>query len=129
MPFHLPNNPGSAAVYVHLVVAGQPVDDTPLTRTEQASIDMLFQHPNHYFLSMGNIKGACFMALDASINDAFKVSNDPTIQGWHSSMCIIDILDQLSRIYGQPTSAVFKTNNAILHSPYLAADAPEVLFH
>ncbi len=77
---------------------------------------------------MHNIKRACFTALDASINDAFKVSNDPTIQGWHTSMQVINILDQLSTIYGQPTPAILKTNNAVFCSPYLAADAPEVFF-
>jgi hypothetical protein len=64
---------------------------------------------------MHNIERACFTALDASINDAFKVSNDPAIQGWHSNMRIINILDQLSTIYGQPTQAVLnlEMDNAI----------------
>jgi hypothetical protein len=70
----------------------------------------------------------CFIALNASINDAFKVSNDPNIQGWHAGMHVIDILDQLSTIYGQPTLAILGTNNAVFCSPYLAADAHEVLF-
>jgi hypothetical protein len=95
---------------------------------EQASIDTHFAHAKHYYLLMHNIKRACFTALDASINDAFKVSNDPTIQGWHTSMQVINILDQLSTIYGQPTPAILKTNNAVFCSPYLAADAPEVFF-
>jgi hypothetical protein len=38
-PFHLPNNPGNAAVYICPVVAAQPVDTTPMTRMEQATID------------------------------------------------------------------------------------------
>jgi hypothetical protein len=93
-PFCLPNNPGNTVVYVCPVVAGQPVDTTPLTRMEQAAINMQFTRAKHYFLSMHNIERACFTALDASINDTFKVSNDPTIQGWHASMRVIDILDQ-----------------------------------
>ncbi len=56
MPFCLPNNPGDAAVYVHPVVTGQPVDTNLLTRTEQATIDMQFGCAKHYFLSMHNIK-------------------------------------------------------------------------
>ena len=32
--FHLPTNPGAAAVYVRARVTGQPVDNTPLSRTE-----------------------------------------------------------------------------------------------
>jgi hypothetical protein len=125
MSFHLPNNPGNAAIYVHLV---QPVNATPLTRTEQASINTQFTRAKHNFLSMHNIERVCFTALNASINDAFKVSNDPTIQGLHAGMHVINILDQLSRIYGQPTPAILETNNAVFCSPYLAADTPEVLF-
>jgi hypothetical protein len=103
IPFRLPTNPGAAAIYVQAVVTGQPVNNAPLSRTEQASIDTLFNHRKHYFLLMQNIKHACFMALDSSSNDAFKVSNDPTVQGWHAGMRVINILDQLSLIYGQPT--------------------------
>ncbi len=44
-------------------------------------------------------------------------------------MRVIDILDQLSATYGHPTSAILAMNDAAFHSPYLAADAPEVLFH
>ena len=79
VPFCLPTNPGAAAVYVRARVIGQPVHNTPLSRTEQASIDTLFNRRKHYFLSMQNIERACFMALDPSINDAFKVSNDPNV--------------------------------------------------
>jgi hypothetical protein len=77
---------------------------------------------------MHSIKRVCFTALDASVNDAFKVSNDPTIQGWHAGIRIINILGQLSTIYGQPMPAVLETNDAVFHSPYLAVDAPKVLF-
>jgi hypothetical protein len=127
-PFCLPNDPGNAAIYVRPVVAGQPVNATPLTRTEQASINTHFTCEKYYFLLVRNIKRACFAALNASFNDAFKVSNDHTIQGWHAGMRVINILDQLSTIYGQPTHAVLGTNNTVFCSPYLAANAPEVLF-
>jgi hypothetical protein len=128
IPFRLPTNPGAAAVYVWAIVTGQPVNNAPLSRTEQASIDTLFNRRKHYFLSMQNIERACFTALDSSINDAFKVSNDPTVQGWHAGMRVIDILDQLSIIYGQPTPAALEANDHIFRSPTSAADAPEVLF-
>jgi hypothetical protein len=121
------NNPRDAAISIHPVVAGQPVDTTPLTRTEQATIDLRFARAKHYFLLMHNIERVCFTALDASINDAFKVSNDPAIQGWHAGMRIIDVLDQLSMIYSQPTLSILETNDAIFCSPYLATDAPKVL--
>jgi hypothetical protein len=109
-------------------VTGQPVDNTPLSRTEQASIDTVFNCRKHYFLSMQNIERACFTALDASINDAFKVSNDPNVRGWHAGMRVIDILDQLSSTYGQSTPSALEANDNIFRSPTLAADAPEVLF-
>jgi hypothetical protein len=50
---------------------------------EQATINTCFVHEKHYFMLMRNIKRACFTTLDASVNNAFKVSNDPAIQGWH----------------------------------------------
>jgi hypothetical protein len=77
---------------------------------------------------MHNIKRVCFIAPDARINDAFKVSNDPAIQGWHTGMHVIDILDQLSTIYCQPTPAILETNDAVFRSPYTATNVPEVLF-
>jgi hypothetical protein len=43
-------------------------------------------------------------------------------------MQVINILDQLSRIYDQPTMAVLETNNTVFRSPYPDANAPEVLF-
>jgi hypothetical protein len=129
VPFHLPTNPGAAAIYVRARAMGQPVDNTPLWRMEQASIDTLFNRRKHYFLSMQNIKCPCFTAIDASIKDAFKVSNDPNVQGWYAGMRVIDILDQLSLTYGQPTPPALESNDHIFQtSPTSAANAPEVLF-
>jgi hypothetical protein len=127
-PFRLPTNPGAAVVYVRSQIPGQPVNNAPLSRTEQASIESLFNHHKHYYLSMQNIKRACFTALDASINDAFKVLNDPNVRRWHAGMRVINILDQLSTTYGQPAPAVLEANNHIFRSPTSAANAPEVLF-
>jgi hypothetical protein len=62
---------------------------------------------------MRNIKRACFAALDASINDAFKVSNDPTIQEWHAGMSVIFILNQLSELYSQPTRAILEMKDTV----------------
>jgi hypothetical protein len=128
IPFRLPTNLGVAAVHVQSQVPGQPVNNAPLTRTEQASINSLFNQCKHYFLLMQSINRACFTALNASINDAFKVSNDPNMQGWHTGMRLLDILDQLSTTYGQPTPVVLEANDYIFLSPTLAADAPKILF-
>jgi hypothetical protein len=126
-PFCLPTNPGAAAVYVCSQLPGQPVNNAPLSRTEQASIESLFNHRKHYYLSMQNIERVHFTALDTSINNAFKVSNDPNVCRWHAGMRVIDILDQLSATYGQPTPAVLKVNDHIIRSPTSAANAPKVL--
>ena len=40
---------------------------------------------------------------------------------------MIDILDQLSLIYEQPTTTALEANDHIFQSPTSAADAPEVL--
>jgi hypothetical protein len=78
-PFRLPTNPGATATYIRSQTPGQPVNNAPLTRTEQASIDSLFNCRIAYFLSMQNIKRVCFTALDVSVNNAFKVSNNPAV--------------------------------------------------
>jgi hypothetical protein len=80
-PFRLPTNLRATVIYVCNQLSGQPVNNAPLTRTEQASIDSLFNRRKAYFLLMQNIKRACFTALNSSVNDAFKVSNNPTVQG------------------------------------------------
>jgi hypothetical protein len=82
-PCCLPTNMGAVAVYVSSQIPGQPVNNAPLSRMEQASIESLFNRRKHYYLSMQNIKHACFTALNISINNAFKVSNDPNVHGWH----------------------------------------------
>jgi hypothetical protein len=43
-------------------------------------------------------------------------------------MRVIDILDQLSMTYGQPTPSALEANDHIFQSPTSAADPPEVLF-
>jgi hypothetical protein len=91
--------------------------------------DTTFDHRKHYFLSMRNIERGCFTTSNSPINDAFKLSTDPAFQGWHAGMSCMYILDQLSELYGHPTSAVLEQTNMVFRSPYSAADAPEVLFH
>ena len=127
-PFHVSIDPGVVAIYTRPVITGKQVDLLPLSRTEQTTIDTQFARQKHYFLSLQNIKRACFTVFDVSINNAFKVSTDPTIRGWHAGMSVQDILDQLSSIYGQPTPAAMEINDAAFRGVYLAADAPAVLF-
>jgi len=96
VPFFLPTNPGTAAIYVRAIVMGQLVNNAPLLRTEQVSLDTLFNRSKHYFLLIQNIERTCFTTLNTSINDASKVSKDPNVRGWHAGMRVINILDQLS---------------------------------
>ncbi len=77
---------------------------------------------------MQNIEQVCFRALDSLVKDAFKVSNDPTVQGCHAGMRVINILDQLSATYGQPTPSALEANDHIFRSQTLATDPNEVLF-
>jgi hypothetical protein len=41
-PFRVPVDPGAVAIYTHPVVTGQQVDGSPLSQTEQATIDTQF---------------------------------------------------------------------------------------
>ncbi len=109
--FRVPVDPGPVAIYTRTVLLGQQPDVSPLSRTEQATINTQFARQKHYFMSLQNIKCACFTALDASINDAFKVLSDPAIRGWHAGMSVQEILNQLSAIYGQPTPAAMEIND------------------
>ncbi len=61
-PFRLPTDPGATAIYTRSQTPGQPVNNAPLTSTEQAPIDSLFNRRKAYFLSMQNIESACFTA-------------------------------------------------------------------
>ena len=123
VPFRLPNSPGPQAIYPP-TEPGQP----PLSRAEQATIDTTFLRQRNYFQSYANIKRACFAVLEDSIDDAFKVSNIPTIVGWNTTMEIMDIFDQLANTYGRPTPAALLSNDQLYRSLYSPADAPEVLF-
>jgi hypothetical protein len=125
--FCLPINPGPNAVYICGINPANPgaaPNPAPLTRTEQATIDTTFTRRKNYFLSMVNIERACFTAVNGCINNAFKVSNDPTIQGWHTGMSVMSILNQLSSNYGKPTPATLEGNDNTFHCPYSVADPP-----
>jgi hypothetical protein len=121
MPFCLPNDPGNAAIYIRPVVAGQPINTTPLMRMEQATTNMQFARAKHYFLSMRNIERACFTALNARSMTPSRCQM--TLQFKVGTPACTSLISWTS------TPAILETNNAIFRSPYLAADAPEVLFH
>ena len=122
--FRIPTDPGPAAVYTR----ADPADLTPLTRTEQATVDATFARAKHYFQSYTNIERVIYAALRTSVNEAFQVSNIAGVTGWPASMAIREMLDQLSSTYGLPTPAALELNDNEFRRPYSAADAPEVLF-
>ena len=66
--------------------------------------------------------------LEDNIDDAFKVSNTPTLRGWNMSMEIMEMLDQITTTYGRPTPNALLQNDTFFRSAYSPADAPETLF-
>ena len=82
------NNPGPTAVY--------PQWAAPTT---VKMINATFLGKKNYFLSYKNIERACFRMFDANIGAQYKVSNNPTLTGWNSTMSILDILTQLQDLY------------------------------
>jgi hypothetical protein len=93
------------------------------------NIDNIFDRNQNYFLSYVNINRACFTMLDDKISDRYKVSNTPNLMGWNSTMSIRDIIVQLMTNYGVPDPMVMYNNDKLFRSPFLATEAPEMLFH
>jgi hypothetical protein len=44
--------------------------------------------------------------LDKLVRDKYKVSNNPNLLGWNSTMSIQLILVQLETLYGKPTANI-----------------------
>ena len=141
-PFRIPSDPGLLAIYYTptaildstgapvLDAAGEPTFRAPPTidRATQATIDSRFNREQHYWLSYLNIRRAVYNLLDDNIDDAFKVSNNPTLVGWNPTMEIREIFDQITSTYGRPTPAALLQNDTLFRSVYSPQDAPEVLF-
>ena len=75
------NNPGPMVVY--------PQWAAPTT---VKMIDATFLREKNYFLSYKSIERACFRMFNANIGAQYKVSNNPTLTGWDSTLSILDIL-------------------------------------
>ena len=54
--FRLRISPGDTPRYVCAALLGKDIDTSPLTRTEQATINTIFGCRKNYFLSMQNIE-------------------------------------------------------------------------
>jgi hypothetical protein len=77
------------------------------------TIDARYARARNYWRTYLNIKQACYNMLDDTVDNAFKVSNDPALTGWNPSMNIIDMLDQLVTTYGRPTPMALLHNNTL----------------
>jgi hypothetical protein len=118
--FTIPPDPGPTAIFPGGV---------GVARTAMKTIQATFDRDKNYYLSYKNITWACFRMLDANVLDQFKVSNNPTLMGWNSTMSIIDILGQLQVSYGKPNMIMLYTNDTMFRSPLTAGDSPEMLFY
>ncbi len=118
--FTIPPDPGPTAIFPNGAAVAQTI-----VKTTQATFDC----DKNYYLSYKNITRACFRMLDANVSAQFKVSNNPTLTGWNSTMSIIDILGQLQVSYGKPNMMMLYTNNTLFRSPMNAGDSPKMLFY
>jgi hypothetical protein len=91
--------------------------------------DKRFEWDKNYHLSFVNINRACFCMINKNIANHFKVSNTPNMMGWNLSMSIPLILEQLEMSYGKPDTMSLFHNDALFHSPFLATEAPKMLFY
>jgi hypothetical protein len=118
--FTIPPDPGPMAIFP---------GGAGVARTAMKTIQATFERDKNYYLSYKNITRACFRMLDANVLDHFKVSNNPTLTGWNSTMSIINILNQLQVSYGKPNMMTLYTNETLFRSLMTAGDFPKVLFY
>ncbi len=118
--FTIPPDPGPTAIFP---------SGAGVAQTTMKTIQATFDRNKNYYLSYKNITRACFRMLDANVSDQFKVSNNPTLTGWNSTMSIINILDQLQVSYGTPNMMTLYTNDTLFRSPMTAGDLPKMLFY
>jgi hypothetical protein len=105
--FQVPSNPGNVPTLPNF------------TAPAQIKIaERLFERDKTYFMLYKNIYHACFKMLNDNIVNEFKMSTDPCLIGWSSTMSIQDILNQLELLYGRPTGHELLLNNALFRSPF-----------
>jgi hypothetical protein len=90
--------------------------------------ERLFKRDKMYFTSYNNIYHACYKVLNDNIANEFKMSPDPCLIGWNSTMSIQEILNQLELAYGRPTGHKLLQNNALFRLPFRNTEAPKRLF-
>jgi hypothetical protein len=100
------------------------------TREQMLCITTTFTHQKNYYNTACNVYCAVYDALDAHINNAFKVApptTPPTI-GWNALMSLNDIFNQMMNTYSRPTPNAMHQNMMAFLSPYNPQDPPEILF-
>ena len=117
--FVMPPDPGDLPNY-----GGQQFPSTVALKTA----DRIFEMGTNYYTSYMNINRALFRMLDDSIDNNFKVSNDPNLKGWNPTMSVQMILSQLETAYGKPTGTTMWDNDKVFRAPFGANDIPESLF-
>ena len=117
--FVMPPDPGDLPNY-----GGVQFPSTVALKTA----DRIFEMGTNYYTSYLNINRALFRMLDDSIDNNFKVSNDPNLKGWNPTMSVQMILSQLETAYGKPTGTTMWDNDKMFRAPFGANDVPESLF-
>ncbi len=92
-------------------------------------VDYAFKRNKNYFLSFTIINRACFLMLDNTIPNQFKVSNQPNLTGWNALMLIQDILTHIETSYGKPMPMALYNNGILFWSAKSTTDSPEMLFY
>jgi hypothetical protein len=114
-PFVTPNDPGLMPTYNAGFQATQ----------QMKTMEQLWDNDRNYFLSYVNVHRACFRLLDELIHPEYKVSNQPGLSGWNSTMLIQSILAQLEVTFGKPTAAITFNNNTMFMSGFSVMDTPK----
>jgi hypothetical protein len=102
----------------------------PYTHEQTPKITAKFARKKNYYETPCNIYHTVYDALDTHVNDALKVapSTIPPTIGWHASMSLNKIFDQLMKTYGQHTPDTMQQNMTTFLSPNNPQDPPEILF-
>ncbi len=117
VPFQVPNNPSNLPTL--------PSFAAP------AAIKIakhLFERDKTYLMSYKNIYHGCFKMLNDNIANKFKMTPNPRLIGWNSTMSIQDILNQLELVYGRPSRHKLLHNDSLFRLPFCATEAPKCLF-
>jgi hypothetical protein len=117
VPFHVPNNPSNV-----------PTLPSFAAPAAIKIAEHLFKRDKMYFTSYKNIYRACFKMLYDNIANKFKMSPDPHLIGWNSTMSIQDILHQLKLAYGCPSGHKLLHNDILFRLTFCATEAPKRLF-